>query len=188
MFRKSMCILLVFFILSGCSGQYTRNTFTIVPASEEDLQGFNEVSYGKDARLLRFGEEVASVKDLQATPDSTSYLLRKPWRSSTGSYDDSFTEFTVPTADIRSVTICTEKHATKYILVGAGIGSVFSAWFLYKYFSAVFGGFGETNGHYTFRLSHLFLGLPGAVLGAIVGMYVGETEAVWDEYRFDRGP
>jgi hypothetical protein len=47
---------------------------------------------------------------------------------------------------------------------------------------------GENDGEPSFKLRHFpAMFLPGAILGGVIGMYVGETEAVWDTYRFKRG-
>jgi hypothetical protein len=143
--------------------------------------------HGKDLQLQKVNEQPTVVTGLSVTPDSTRYLARMRWISGVRPYN-SFTRYTVPTAEVLSVSICEEKHTASYTALGAVAGGLLSTLFAYKFISALSEAIGENDGDPSFKLRHFpAMFLPGALLGGVIGMYVGETEAEWDTYRFDHG-
>ena len=182
--RSTFLILVAF---CSCSGQYVRSTYTISPTSGDNLRRLHEVMHGKDVQLRKVNEQPTAVTDLGVTPDSTRYLIRMPWISGVRPYN-SFTRHAIPTTDVLSVSVCSVKHTTSYTALGAVAGGVFSTLLAYKYISALGDAIREDDGDPSFKLRHFSaMFLPGAILGGVIGMYVGETEAEWDTYRFNHG-
>ena len=180
MIRKSIYIFQVVFMLTGCSGYHIRNTYVIHPSSEEDLQRFHEAAHRTDLRLLGSDENILDVRDIHVNRDSTSYSVRNPWKPGSTSYNALITQV-IPTFEVRSVTVRADANEGIYVLGGALLGGIFMAVSGNMAATQLFDN-NDSWIKWTSLTTRCFV--MGALLGGGLGMYVGESETPWDEYRF----